>query len=84
MFLGEEKLIVVRILRFLLQVYLQSDVESVLLVMKEQFLSYSKGQLVTDGDGDHRIDNPFGVVSDWERHVLARGAPMYRTMLKKI
>ncbi|XP_066374663.1 uncharacterized protein [Miscanthus floridulus] len=66
------------------QVYLQSDVESVLLVMKEQFLSYSKGQLVTDGDGDHRIDNPFGVVSDWERHVLARGAPMYRTMLKKI
>ena len=74
----------VRILRLLLQAYLQSDVESVLLVMKEQFLSYSKGQLVTDGDGDHRIDNPFGVVSDWERHVLARGAPMYRTMLKKI
>ncbi|CAD6212722.1 unnamed protein product [Miscanthus lutarioriparius] len=66
------------------QVYLQSDVESVLLVMKEQFLSYSKGQLVMDGDGGHRIDNPFGVVSDWERHVLARGAPMYRTMLKKM
>lgn len=66
------------------QVYLQSDVESVLLVMKEQFLSYSKGQLVTDGDGGNCIDNPFGVVSDWERHVLARGAPMYRAMLKKM
>lgn len=58
--------------------------ESVLLVMKEQFLSYSKGQLVTDGDGGNCIDNPFGVVSDWERHVLARGAPMYRAMLKKM
>ncbi|XP_021313077.1 uncharacterized protein LOC8082961 isoform X2 [Sorghum bicolor] len=66
------------------QVYLQSDVESVLLVMKEQFLSYSKGQLVIDGVSGHQIDNPFGVVSDWERHVLARGAPMYRTMLKKV
>ncbi|WVZ59116.1 hypothetical protein U9M48_009311 [Paspalum notatum var. saurae] len=67
------------------QVYLQSDVESVLLGMKEQFLSYSKGQLVMDGDDDgHRMENPFGVASDWERHVLARGAPMYRTMLKKV
>ena len=85
MFLGEEKLtVLVRILQLLLQVYLQSDVESVLLVMKEQFLSHSKGQLVMDGDGGHRMDNPFGVVSDWERHVLARGAPMYRTMLKKV
>jgi len=67
------------------QVYLQSDVESVLLGMKEQFLSYSKGQLVVDSDdGGHRMENPFGVVSDWERHVLARGAPMYRTMLRKV
>ncbi|CAN6283378.1 unnamed protein product [Urochloa humidicola] len=67
------------------QVYLQTDVESVLLGMKEQFLSYGKGQLVVDGDDcGHRMKNPFGVVSDWERHVLARGAPMYRTMLRKV
>ncbi|CAL4925167.1 unnamed protein product [Urochloa decumbens] len=67
------------------QVYLQSDVESVLLGMKEQFLSYSNGQLVVDGDDcGHRMENPFGVASDWERHVLARGAPMYRTMLRKV
>lgn len=67
------------------QVYLQSDVESVLLGMKEQFLSYGKGQLVVDSDDcGHGMDNPFGVVSDWERHVLARGAPMYRTMLRKV
>ncbi|GJM84660.1 hypothetical protein PR202_ga00351 [Eleusine coracana subsp. coracana] len=67
------------------QVYLQSDVESVLLGMKEQFISYSKGRLVVDGgDSGHQMENPFGVASDWERHVLARGAPMYRTMLWKV
>lgn len=69
-----------------LQVYLQSDVESVLLRMKEQFMTHGKGQLVVDDDGggDHQMDNPFGAASDWERHVLARGAPMYRTMLRKV
>ncbi|KAL6643180.1 hypothetical protein ACP70R_021361 [Stipagrostis hirtigluma subsp. patula] len=68
------------------KVYLQSDVESVLLGMKDQFICYGKGQLVidNDGDGNHRMENPFGVASDWERHVLARGAPMYRTMLRKV
>jgi phosphoglycerate kinase len=68
-----------------LQVYLQSDVESVLLGMKEQFISYSEDRLVVDGgDSGHRMENPFGVASDWERHVLARGDPMYRTMLRKM
>jgi phosphoglycerate kinase len=68
-----------------MQIYLQSDVESVLLGMKEQFISHGKGLLVVDGDDDDndRMENPFGVMSDWERHVLARGAPMYRTMLRK-
>ncbi|KAL5225756.1 hypothetical protein ABZP36_012395 [Zizania latifolia] len=70
------------------KVYLQSDVESVLLGMKEQFISYGKGRLVVDGDGDgdgdDQMENPFGVASDWERHVLARGTPMYRTMLRKV
>lgn len=64
------------------KIYLQSDVESVLLGMKEQFILHGKGQLVVDSDG--RMENPFGVVSDWERHVLARGAPMYRMMLRKV
>lgn len=68
------------------KIYLQSDVESVLLGMKEQFISYGKGRLVVDGDdrGGGQMENPFGVASDWERHVLARGAPMYRTMLRKV
>ncbi|KAK3153813.1 hypothetical protein QOZ80_2BG0181590 [Eleusine coracana subsp. coracana] len=67
------------------KVYLQSDVESVLVGMKEQFISYRKGRLVVDGgDSGHEMENPFGVASDWERHVLARGAPMYRTMLRKV
>ncbi|XP_006661798.1 phosphoglycerate kinase-like [Oryza brachyantha] len=63
------------------KVYLQSDVESVLRGMKEQFMTYGKGRLVVDGG---QMENPFGVASDWERHVLARGAPMYRTMLRKV
>jgi phosphoglycerate kinase len=68
-----------------MQIYLQSDVESVLLGMKEQFISHGKGLLVVDADDDDndRMENPFGVMSDWERLVLARGAPMYRTMLRK-
>ncbi|KAL6842357.1 hypothetical protein ACP4OV_027784 [Aristida adscensionis] len=68
------------------KVYLQSDVESVLLGMKEQFITHGKGRLVVvhDDGGAHRMENPFGVASDWERHVLARGAPMYRTMLRKV
>uniref|UniRef100_A0A0E0ISJ9 Phosphoglycerate kinase n=1 Tax=Oryza nivara TaxID=4536 RepID=A0A0E0ISJ9_ORYNI len=70
----------------LLQPNGKSDVESVLLGMKEQFMTHGKGQLVVDDDGggDHQMDNPFGAASDWERHVLARGAPMYRTMLRKV
>ncbi|XP_037477329.1 tRNA (guanine-N(7)-)-methyltransferase-like [Triticum dicoccoides] len=53
------------------KIYLQSDVESVLLGMKEQFISHGKGQLEVDSDdsGNGRMENPFGVVSDWERHV---------------
>jgi phosphoglycerate kinase len=54
--------------------------------MKEQVIAHGKGLLVVDGDddGNDQIENPFGVMSDWERHVLARGAPMYRTMLRKV
>lgn len=70
------------------QVFLQSDVEDVAIRMKEQFLRYGKGKLslVHDqgsGRGSWLVENPFGVRSDWERHVLERGAPMYRLMFSK-
>ena len=29
-------------------------------------------------------ENPLGVPSDWERHVLGRGDPMYRLLLSKV
>lgn len=59
--------------------------------MKEQFLRYGKGKLVLlRSQDDLKIngrywlrENPFGVRSDWEEHVLERGAPMYRLMFSK-
>ena len=57
--------------------------------MKEQFLKYGKGKLIVheqiyaiNNEGWLK-DNPFGVLSDWEQHVLDRGDPMYRLMLCK-
>jgi len=60
--------------------------------MKKQFLEEGKGKLALpyDDDGGSALtsagwlkENPFGVQSDWECHVIARGAPMYRLMLIK-
>lgn len=58
--------------------------------MKEQFLKYGKGKLTIVLEKNYAItnqgwlkDNPFGVRSDWEQHVLDRGDPMYRLMLCK-
>ncbi|XP_020084507.1 uncharacterized protein LOC109707563 isoform X2 [Ananas comosus] len=67
------------------KVFLQSDIEAVAIRMKEQFILYGKGEVSVDGgDGTEWIDeNPLGVRSDWERHVIGRGAPMYRTILIK-
>ncbi|KAI4349124.1 hypothetical protein L6164_009760 [Bauhinia variegata] len=66
------------------KVFLQSDVEAVALRMKEQFLRYSKGKLDLVHDQDGWLEkNPFGVRSDWEQHVIERGAPMYRLMFSK-
>jgi phosphoglycerate kinase len=63
---------------------LQSDVEEVAIRMKEQFLRYCKGKLVLENGQSNWLDeNPFGVRSDWEKHVLERGAPMYRMMFSK-
>lgn len=72
-----------------LQIFLQSDIEPVALRMKELFIVYGKGKLLVMDDGndvDGRgwlKENPFGVRSDWEQHVVDRGAPMYRLMLSK-
>ncbi|XP_030452416.1 phosphoglycerate kinase, cytosolic-like isoform X2 [Syzygium oleosum] len=71
------------------KVFLQSDVEAVAVRMKEQFLRYGKGKLSISQAQDTTInrgwleENPFGIRSDWEQHVLDRGAPMYRLMLLK-
>ncbi|XP_034218768.1 phosphoglycerate kinase-like isoform X2 [Prunus dulcis] len=72
------------------KVFLQSDIEAVSLRMKEQFQRYGKGKLTVVHEQSFAItnsgwlkDNPFGVRSDWEQHVLARGDPMYRLMLCK-
>ncbi|KAG4383253.1 hypothetical protein GLYMA_13G045400v4 [Glycine max] len=66
------------------KIFLQSDVEAVAIRMKEQFFRYGKGKLdLEHGQSEWLEENPFGVRSDWERHVLERGAPMYRMMFTK-
>ncbi|XP_050141732.1 uncharacterized protein LOC126617730 isoform X2 [Malus sylvestris] len=72
------------------KVFLQSDIETVSVRMKEQFHKYGKGKLTVLHEQSYVVtnggwlkENPFGVRSDWERHVLDRGAPMYRLMLRK-
>lgn len=71
------------------KVFLQSDIKAVAVRMKEQFLRYGKGKLSilqaqdTSTNGGWLEENPFGIRSDWEQHVLDRGAPMYRLMLLK-
>ncbi|CAA2980848.1 phosphoglycerate kinase, cytosolic-like isoform X1 [Olea europaea subsp. europaea] len=74
------------------KVYLQSDIEAVALRMKKEFIEYSKGKLVLVHDPETDsvqqrgwlMENPFGVRSDWEQHVLDRGEPMYRLLLSKV
>ncbi|XP_030522042.1 phosphoglycerate kinase, cytosolic-like isoform X2 [Rhodamnia argentea] len=71
------------------KVFLQSDIEAVAVRMKEQFLRYGKGKLsILQAQDTTKYrgwleENPFGIRSDWEQHVLDRGAPMYRLMLLK-
>ncbi|XP_057983263.1 uncharacterized protein LOC131168081 isoform X2 [Malania oleifera] len=73
------------------KVFLQSDIEAVAVRMKEQFLNYGKSKLSLLANQENaRADqegwlkeNPFEVLSDWEQHVVDRGAPMYRLMLSK-
>lgn len=68
----------------MVQIFLQSDVKEVAIRMKKQFIMYGK-DLVIVGDSEQWLKcNPFGVRSDWERHVLDRGDLMYRMMMKKM
>ncbi|KAK8533573.1 hypothetical protein V6N13_064211 [Hibiscus sabdariffa] len=63
------------------KVFLQSDVKAVAMRMKQQFLQYGKGKLCLSHDchgvkinGNTWLEeNPFGVRSDWEQHVIDRG-----------
>ncbi|XP_071706371.1 phosphoglycerate kinase, cytosolic-like isoform X2 [Rutidosis leptorrhynchoides] len=66
------------------KVFLQSDIEDVALRMKQQFLKYGNQKFIVDHQHEWLTENPFGVESDWERHVLQRGLPMYRLMLSKL
>lgn len=74
---------------WIFQVFLQSDIEAVSGRMREEFLKFGKGKLAAHeecGDKTNQgwlRENPFGVMSDWEQHVIDRGAPMYRLMLSK-
>ncbi|KAM7526186.1 hypothetical protein LguiA_016088 [Lonicera macranthoides] len=74
------------------KVFLQSDIEAVAARMKEEFTKYSKGKLAimnnrddttVGGGGGWLKENPFGVQSDWEQHVIDRGDPMFRLILSK-
>ncbi|KAK7316183.1 hypothetical protein VNO77_34995 [Canavalia gladiata] len=71
------------------KVFLQSDVEAVAIRMKELFLRYGKGKLdlvhgqCNGSQSEWLEENPFGIRSDWEKHVLERGAPMYRMMFSE-
>ncbi|KAL5709986.1 phosphoglycerate kinase [Ranunculus cassubicifolius] len=64
------------------KVFLQSDVESVAVRMRDQFIKYGKSKLAIVADGWLK-ENPYGVRSDWEQHVIDRGAPMYRLVFSK-
>ncbi|KAJ0967322.1 hypothetical protein J5N97_024239 [Dioscorea zingiberensis] len=68
------------------KIFLQSDIEAVTTKMKDQFLQYGKDKLAFEGSDDNGWikENPFGVRSDWEQHVIDRGDPMFRIMLKKV
>ncbi|XP_009616937.1 phosphoglycerate kinase, cytosolic isoform X5 [Nicotiana tabacum] len=73
------------------KVFLQSDVKEVAVRMKEEFMKYGKGKLTVVHDLEDSTshqdrwlkENPFGIRSDWEQHVIDRGAPMYRLLLLK-
>ncbi|KAM0949677.1 putative phosphoglycerate kinase, tRNA (guanine-N-7) methyltransferase, Trmb type [Dioscorea sansibarensis] len=68
------------------KIFLQSDIESVTTKMMDQFLQYGKDKLAFEGDDDNGWikENPFGVCSDWEQHVIDRGDSMFRIMLRKV
>ncbi|KAG5584290.1 hypothetical protein H5410_044724 [Solanum commersonii] len=73
------------------KVFLQFDVKEVAVRMKKEFMKYGKGKLtvmhdledITSHKDGWLNENPFGIRSDWEQHVIERGTPMYRLLLLK-
>ncbi|CAN4117104.1 unnamed protein product [Withania somnifera] len=73
------------------KVFLQSDIKEVAVRMKEEFMKFGKGKLKVVHDLEDSTscrdgwlkENPFGIRSDWEQHVIDRGAPMHRLLLSK-
>ncbi|CAI9273283.1 unnamed protein product [Lactuca saligna] len=63
------------------KVFLQSDIEGVALRVKEEFLKYGNGKFIIDHQEKWLKENPFGVESDWEKHVLDNGAPIGSTIV---
>ncbi|MCO5593768.1 hypothetical protein L7F22_047785 [Adiantum nelumboides] len=72
------------------KIFLQSDVKSVAMQLRQDFLEYGKSRIrlsnehhdaaKCDAEG-WLLTNPLGVSSDWEDHVLQRGDRMYRVLL---
>nr|GEV87561.1 phosphoglycerate kinase, cytosolic-like isoform X1 [Tanacetum cinerariifolium] len=62
------------------KVFLQSDIEAVALRMKQQFL---KHKFTVDHQEEWLMENPFGVQSDWEQHVLGQSRSINRKVRLK-
>lgn len=74
------------------QIFLQSDVKSVALQLREDFMEYGKGCIGLSIEHEYPskcddegwlVKNPYGISSDWEDHVLACGKRMYRVLLAR-
>lgn len=75
------------------KVFLQSDVKAVAKRLRQDFLELGESyitlsiehldKLRCDSEG-WLLDNPYGVLTDWESHVLQRGDRMYRVLLTRL
>ena len=75
------------------QIFLQSDVKSVALQLREDFMEHGNGCICMSHEHEDSskcddegwlVENPYGVSTDWEAHVLGRGKRMYRILLSRL
>ena len=75
------------------QIFIQSDVKSVALELREDFMEHGNGCIGMSIEHEDSskcdeegwlVDNPYGVSSDWEDHVLGCGKRMYRVLLARL